>query len=261
MIDRYWYGDVTRICPEAPAPVFSVGAEEQRAGAAANVAANLRAMGTEIAELYSESYATDPVIKLRLIARGRQMTRVDFDKPQKAIDPSDAERAAEGCDIVVLSDYGKGALDNIAAIIWRCKRAGMQVFVDPKSRRFKAYAGCDMLKPNIDELRLLVGGWSCDEEMEHKVKAMQRHAGIKAVLVTRAAAGMTLFNGSVRQIACSGGGVTDVCGAGDAAMAGFTAAVAKGCGYHDAALAGSRAAGISVGRFGAAGVTESEVFA
>jgi rfaE bifunctional protein kinase chain/domain len=260
MIDRYWYGDITRISPEAPVPVFAVDRAEDRAGAAAYVAAGIRAMGIETAELFSESFNVDPVLKLRLVARGRQMARVDFDAAQKPIDADAAERAAEGCDIVVLSDYGKGALDNIAAIIWRCKRAGKAVFVDPKSRRFKQYAGCDMLKPNLDELRLLIGGWSCEEEMEHKVKTMQRVASIPAVLVTRGAAGMTLFNGAVRQVAGEAREVVDVCGAGDMAMAAFAAAAARGLACHEAAIAANKASGIAVGKFGAAVVTAAEVF-
>lgn len=258
ILDKYWFGDITRISPEAPVPVVAVTEQTESAGGAANVARNIEAMGVEVRTIYSESFASDPVVKLRVISRNQQTIRIDFDRPQKPIVPEAVERGAEGCEIVVLSDYGKGALEHAPAIIWRCKRAGKRVFVDPKSRDYGRYAGADVLKPNLGELQEMLGGWASEEELEHKVKRMQREAKIQAILLTRGAGGMTLFNGSVTQLGCNARQVFDVTGAGDTAIAAFAAAVARGKNFADAAYLANRAAGLAVGRFGTAVIPWAE---
>lgn len=260
MIDRYWFGEVARISPEAPVPVLAVEREEERAGGAANVARNLEAMGVEVATLYSASHAADPVVKLRLIARGQQLGRVDFDRPQAPLAPEEVIAAARDCAIVVFSDYAKGTLDRIAALVWRLKREGRRVLIDPKRRDFRDYAGADVLKPNLAELRSFVGAWRDEDDLEQRVKAMQRRADIPVVLATRGAAGMTLYAGAVAQIPADAREVYDVTGAGDTALAAFTAALVRGADHVEAARAANRAAGIAVGRFGTAVVTAEELF-
>lgn len=262
MIDEYWYGDITRIAPEAPVPVFRHVSMERRAGGAANVAENLRAMGVEIRTLYSPSASSNPVVKVRMVAQGRYVGRADFDGQQLAATAQNVIDAAETCDLIVLSDYGKGTLDNVREIIARCNAAGIPVFVDPKSRKFKDYAGATLLKPNLAELQLLVGGWRNNVEMSEKVRAMQRDANIKNVLATCGKDGMVLFehHGAARVIEGVQAQAIDVCGAGDTALAAFAASVARGTGYYVAAMCANKAAGIAVTRFGTTVVKADEIF-
>ena len=260
MIDRYWAGDITRVSPGAPVPIVGINEIQVSEGGAANVARSVAPMGAEVRTHYSESFREDPVVKLRIIARGQQVCRLDFDKPQRPIQPGAVGMAADGCDIVVLSDYAKGALAHIAAIIWRCKRDGRKVFVDPKGPPCSRYEGADVLKPNVPELKEMVGSWESEDELEHKVKALQRKVGIPSVLLTRGAEGMTLYDGAVTQIPCEARAVYDVTGAGDTVIAAFSVAVSRGLSYREAALVANRAAGIAVGRFGTAVVTAQEIF-
>lgn len=258
MIDRYWHGDITRVSPEAPVPVVTMDREEYSPGGAKNVARNLEAMGVEVREVYSVSYKIDPVIKLRVMARGQQVCRIDWDKPQQAISCEALMEAAEDCDIAILSDYGKGALSNAPACIWRLKNIGKRVFVDPRGTDPHRYRDADLLKPNLAEARALVGEWKSEDELEFKIKKMQRDARIGAVLLTRGADGMTLYAGAVTHIPCDSRQVFDVTGAGDTVIAAFTASVARGLGYAEAARAANRAAGIAVSRPGTAVVKWEE---
>jgi len=262
MTDLYVHGSMTRMAPDAPAPVFKIDRYETRNGAAANVLANVRAMGADAMGLYSDSFDEGrEVTKTRFFADGRQVMRVDDDRTQEPLSAKEVLDAAAFAEIVVLSDYGKGTLDNIGEIIFALKQAGKMVLVDPKSRRFKHYEGCDVLKPNLDEMRALVGGWSSDDELEHKVKALQRAANIGAVLLTRGADGMALYAGIVRHYLPMPIKVLDVCGAGDTAMAALAAALARGLSLSQAAHYANVAAGVAVSKFGTAVVEEQEVFA
>lgn len=260
MLDRYWRGRVERISPEAPAPVVSVHEAETREGGAKNVENNLNAMGVPTVGLYAPNAGASTVEKIRVIVGSQHICRLDFDRPQQPIGADDLARAARDCEIVVFSDYGKGTLRHLGALIWRMKREGKTVLVDPKGRRFAEYVEADVLKPNIDELRRLIGGWLSEEDLEHKVKALQRRAKIGAVLLTRGAEGMTLFNSSINEIPCTAGPVVDVSGAGDTALAALAAGLARGLSIKEASFLANKAAGLSVGRFGTAVVMEREVF-
>jgi rfaE bifunctional protein kinase chain/domain len=265
MVDRYVYGEITRMSPEAIAvPVFKAERFEQRDGAAANVVANIRAMGGDVMFRYSRTCWDDDlwVTKTRYVVGGKQWFRADEDRAQDPLDPvlvlEDATK--DNCDIVVLSDYGKGTLDNIEQIIWALKQAGKTVIVDPKSRRLHSYAGADWLKPNVEEMRMLVGRWNDEEELEFKVKALQRAAKIPNVLLTRGAQGMTLYASARYDYKAMPVKVADVCGAGDTAIAALAVSLALGHDAHTAAFAANVAAGISVTKFGTAVVTKEEVF-
>lgn len=260
MLDRYWFGDVSRISPEAPVPVVAVAREEEREGGAANVARNIEAMGPLVNKLYSASYAVDPVIKLRVIGRNQQMVRIDFDRPQAPIDPRAVAEQAAGCGIAVLSDYRKGALAGVREIIAACKAAGAVVLVDPKGHRCDAYRGADVIKPNLAEMHELVGSWDSEAELEDKAEGLRAAAGIGAVLLTRGPDGMTLFDGTRTHIPAQAREVYDVSGAGDTAIAALAAALARGMDLHAAAWRANRAAGIAVGRFGTTVVEGHEVF-
>ena len=260
MLDLYWSGSIDRISPEAPVPVVAVSTMEMRRGGAANVESNIRAMGVKVDALYSPSFESRPVEKIRIISGDQHVCRIDFDRDQIPIEGEALSHAARDAEIVVFSDYGKGALRDLGALIWRMKREGKTVLVDPKGRRYAEYAETDVLKPNIEELRRLIGGWLCEEDLEHKVKALQRRAKIGAVLLTRGAEGMKLFASSITEIPCVADAVVDVSGAGDTAMAALAAGLARGIPIREAAVFANKAAGISVGRFGTAIVEEKEVF-
>jgi rfaE bifunctional protein kinase chain/domain len=264
MIDRYLYGTAERMSPEAPVPVFKVEREESRDGAAANVTENIRAMGAEVAGIYSSSWDMDEtsIFKTRMIINGTQVfARIDEDYKQEPLEVAFVARRAEEYDIVVLCDYGKGTLDNIGEIIGTLKAAGKTVIVDPKARRAREYKGADWIKPNLAEMQLLIGRWSSEDELEFKVKALQRAAGIPHVLLTRGAQGMTLFAGARIDIPpINAGPVLDVCGAGDTAIAGLAVGLARGYTAGNAARVANIAAGIAVTRFGTSIVTKEEVF-
>lgn len=257
MLDRYWFGDVTRISPEAPCPVLSVKRVEDREGAAANVARNVRAMGGECRTVYSD--AALPVMKIRAIGKNHQMLRIDFDNPQTPIPLGLDFRGAR---VVIFSDYGKGSLEHVQGLILRAKIAGCTVLVDPKGYDYERYRYADVVKPNTDEMRAMVGGWKNDADLDAKAQGVRRKADIRALLLTRAAEGMTLYtdDGATR-IPAEAREIFDVTGAGDTAIAALAVSLARGHTLKDAARYANRAAGIVVGRFGTATASEEEVFA
>lgn len=263
MIDRYWFGDVRRISPEAPVPVFAHGHEEERPGAAANVARNCEAMGAEVSTCFSPSL--ERVVKIRLIARSQQMTRIDFDSPQSPIALTDFTRCLEaGPDVVVLSDYGKGAFakESLPLMVGTARAAGAKVLVDPKGYDYRKYRGADVVKPNLEEMKELVGGWGSEYELEEKARALRQAAGIGAILLTRAGDGMTLYDEiGTYSVAAEKHEVYDVSGAGDTAIAALAVALGRGMSLRQAVIVANRAAGIVVERFGTAVATKEEVFA
>lgn len=260
MIDRYWHGDTNRISPDAPVPVVGVHRIEDRQGAAANVAANIEAMGGEVHRCFSPSFNFHPVVKLRVVSRRQHVVRLDFDEPQQPVDISAYQALLRHCGVVVISDYGKGALRDINEIVTMAVQAGAKVLVDPKGFRYEKYRGASMVKPNLEEMRALVGGWDSEDELEYKTNAMRVKAGIDAVLLTRGAEGMTLFNGKRWHIAARKVELLDPSGAGEAAISAFAVAVAKGADFAEAAHWANKAASIAVTRFGTSVVTEEEVF-
>lgn len=260
MVDRYWFGECSRLSPEAPVPVVAVSSTEERIGAAANVVANIAAMGGIVSGLYSQSFHDDPVVKLRIVGRGQHVVRVDFDRPQKPIDLDDYREMLEAVQIVVVSDYGKGALSNIDEVVRLAREAGAIVLVDPKGYRYAKYRGAAMVKPNLDEMRTLVGEWETEQELEHKVNVMRNNAEIGAILLTRAAGGMTLFNGHTQHYPALTAKPVDVSGAGEAAISAFAVAVSHGCDFGEAARLANKAAGIAVQRFGTTILAREEVW-
>lgn len=259
MIDRYYFCDVTRISPEGPVPVALVQRTEDREGGAANVANNVKAMGAASLSCFSPS--AECVTKIRIIGRSQQLVRVDFDPPQEPLDAEDFSAQLRLAKYVIFSDYGKGSLANIQGLILKAKAAGKTVLVDPKGYNYKRYAGADVVKPNVDEMRELVGGWATEDELLAKARDLLRRAEIQAILLTRAAKGMTLFTMQGHtQIPAVAQEVYDVSGAGDTAIAAFAVALSRGHGFHIAASYANKAAGIVVGRFGTSVATEKEVF-
>lgn len=256
MLDEYWTGDVSRISPEAPVPVLKVRSTERRQGAAANVAANVRAMGCECVTEFGANELQ--VLKIRAIGRHQQMLRLDFDHPQQPISP---RVSFEPGAVVIFSDYGKGALEHIQCLILRAKIAGCTVLVDPKGYDYERYRYADVVKPNLDEMRVMVGGWRDEADLTAKAQELRRKADIRALLLTRAADGMTLYtDAGSHHIEATEREVYDVTGAGDTAIAALAVAISLGHSVHEAARYANKAAGVVVGKFGTAVATKEEVF-
>ena len=279
MLDRYWFGDVSRISPEAPVPVVKVDRSEDRPGGAANVARNAAALGARVTllsvvgqdepgrrlrQLLREEKITarlhydrsiDTTVKLRVIGRQQQLLRIDFETtPSHEIlrsKLSDYARLIAACDVVVLSDYGKGGLAHISRMITLARRYRKPVLVDPKGDDFARYAGATLLTPNRSEFRAVAGKWSNEREFT----ANARH------LVTRSEEGMTLFTRRSRlHAAAQAREVFDVSGAGDTVIATLAVALAAGSALEAAVELANRAAGIVVGKFGTAVVHPEELF-
>ncbi|MFZ2267583.1 MAG: D-glycero-beta-D-manno-heptose-7-phosphate kinase [Azonexus sp.] len=290
MLDRYWFGEVNRISPEAPVPVVKVERSEERLGGAANVARNAAALGARTAllsvvgnddagrslsRLLAEGEidaalhidpAIDTTVKLRVIGRQQQLLRIDFETlpSHETLNAklAEFERRVADCDVVVLSDYGKGGLVHIAEMIRLARAAGKPVLVDPKGDEWGKYAGATAITPNRSELREVVGRWSSDEELFAKSQKLRGELGLEALLVTRSEEGMTLFaDHEIHHQPAQAREVFDVSGAGDTVIATLAVMIAAGAGWAEAIRAANVAAGIVVGKLGTAVVTREELAA
>jgi D-glycero-beta-D-manno-heptose-7-phosphate kinase len=289
MLDRYWFGDVSRISPEAPVPVVLIQHEDERLGGAANVAWNCRELGAR-ARLLSvvgrdepgralekllrrkkieASLHHDPGLsttqKLRVIGRRQQLLRIDFERPPSrevlASKLADFKDALPACDAVILSDYGKGGLAHIAEMIRSARRAGKRVLVDPKGDDYARYKGASIITPNVAELREVVGRWKDERDLKSRAAGLRDRLGLEALLLTRGEAGMTLFSGKkVLNVKAEAREVFDVTGAGDTVIATLAVMLAAGAGVEAAVRLANRAAGIVVGKLGTAAVTRAELF-
>jgi rfaE bifunctional protein kinase chain/domain len=290
MLDRYWFGDVSRISPEAPVPVVHVTRNEDRIGGAGNVARNAAALGARVtllsvagrdeagqalrALLAAESFMVnlheDPaystITKLRVIGRQQQLLRVDFET-QPGHEVLAAKLEAYGqlladCDVVVLSDYGKGGLTHVMRMIELARAANKPILVDPKGDDWARYAGATLITPNRSEFREVTGSWKSEAELADKAAAVRRQFDLDAVLVTRSEEGMSLFDATgAHHEPTRAQEVFDVSGAGDTVIAAYAVALAAGAGGIEAMRLANRAAGIVVGKFGTAVASADEVFA
>ncbi|MGH8711746.1 MAG: D-glycero-beta-D-manno-heptose-7-phosphate kinase, partial [Burkholderiales bacterium] len=285
----YWFGEVSRISPEAPVPVVKIERVEERPGGAANVARNVVALGARvdllsvigndeagaclerllrderIPSLLHRDDAIATTIKLRVIGRRQQLLRVDFDiQPSHEVLLSklaDFEKKLPSCNVVVLSDYGKGGLTHIAKMISMVNRAGKQVLVDPKGEDFERYRNATMLTPNRAEFRQVVGGWKNEREFGAKARQLIEKLNLQALLITRSEEGMTLFrNGEMLHVPAQAREVFDVSGAGDTVIAALGVMLASGADLPNAVRIANRAAGIVVGKLGTAVVHREELF-
>ena len=255
--DRYWFGDVERISPEAPVPVVKMLRTEERAGAAENVAKNIEALGGECETLFSDS---ERIVKLRVIGKQQQVCRVDFDHPQKPVSKSLYLEKLKNCGVVLFSDYGKGALSEVGELIWLAKQAGKTVLVDPKGYDYMKYSGADVVKPNLDEMKSMVGGWKSEEDLEEKASEIRRKAEIGAILLTRAAGGMSIYSKEASHIPSFAREIFDVTGAGDTAIAALAVFMAEGSSLNESAALANKAAGLACGKFGTSVVTRLELW-
>ena len=281
MLDRYWFGDVERISPEAPVPVVKIARTEERPGGAANVARNAVALGAT-ATLLSVIGDDEPgatlerllafervrtsfhregslatTVKLRVIGRQQQLLRIDFETAPSheilATKLADYERQLQDAELVILSDYGKGGLAHITTMIDRARAEGKPVLVDPKGEDYTRYRGATLLTPNRSEFRQVVGRWKDESEMTAKAQALRSDLGLSALLVTRAEEGMSLYSESgALTIPAQSREVFDVSGAGDTVIATLGVLLAAGASLPNAVRVANEAAGVVVGKFGTA---------
>jgi rfaE bifunctional protein kinase chain/domain len=255
MLDQWWFGEVNRISPEAPVPVFSVKTRKEQPGAAANVAKNVEAMGVECRQEFGAQ--ENQILKIRLMAKGQQTMRVDFDHPQKPITKIDLE----GVKVAIFVDYGKGSLDFVRSLIGEAKKAGAKVLVDPKGYDYERYRGADVVKPNLDEMRVMVGGWKDEHDLSMKAQKIRLDADIGNLLLTRSSEGMSLYNSrGATHISATTKEVVDVTGAGETAIAALGVGLHRGLSLEESMFFANKAAGIKVGRFGPCALTKEEVF-
>ena len=289
MLDRYWYGTVDRISPEAPVPIVRVIRIEERVGGAANVASNIVALGAKaslltvvgddeashklealvatsgITPYFGRDARLETTVKLRVIGRQQQLIRLDFENtPETEILVSQSAHFEKLCptqDAVLFSDYRKGGLAHISLMIDYAKAAGKVVLVDPKGSDYNRYKNATVITPNRAELEQVVGTWATETELHSKAHKLRTSLNLQALLLTRSEAGMTLFDdqGQLHTPAVARE-VFDVTGAGDTVIATLAALVAAGMSLRDAVPIANQAGGIVVGKFGTATVTYADLF-
>jgi rfaE bifunctional protein kinase chain/domain len=289
MLDRYWFGDVDRISPEAPVPVVSVDDQEERAGGAANVARNVAALGAKcsLLSVVGDDEAgrslsrllqpagidcrlhvdtdTSTTVKLRVMSLNQQLLRIDFEtRPShevlgRCLD--DFSGYLDQVDVVILSDYGKGGLTHIVDMIARARSAGIPVIVDPKGRDYSRYRGATLITPNRREFELVAGECAGEDELQKRAQELIAAFDFDRLLITRSGEGMTLFraDGSRLHSPARVREVYDVTGAGDTVIAVLGAALGARASDEDAMRLANAAAGVVVGKLGTAEATVEEV--
>lgn len=294
MLDRYWFGNVDRISPEAPVPILHVVRDEERVGGAANVAVSVNKLGAQttllsvigadepgvrlqkllIDEGVRPVLCTDPTmrttVKLRAIGRSQQLIRIDFeDRPRHELlaglmTSFVAELASH--DIVLFSDYGKGGLAHIGKMIELARQAGKPVLVDPKGSDYSRYRGATVVTPNRVELTQVIGEWASESDLENKSHELRRNLELEFLLLTRSEEGMSLFSSGLSgidenlRIPAQAREVFDVTGAGDTVIGVLGVMMACGLTISEAVSVANKAGGIVVGKFGTASVTLEELF-
>jgi len=289
MLDRYWFGDVDRISPEAPVPVISVNRKEERAGGAANVAANIAALGAQctllsvtgnddagkrLAEILADTNIhpillvdeqAGTTVKLRVLSKNQQLLRADFEKPPAYESlrgcRSQFEQQLPSMDVVLISDYGKGGLYHIKDMISAAVAAGKPVIVDPKGSDFERYCNATMITPNIRELEQVVGPCRNEQALNEKALNLIEDLRINTLLVTRGEHGMSLYQHGGDAIHCEAAArdVYDVSGAGDTVIGACAVAIAVGLSPEQMLGLANTAAGVVVAKLGTATATFNEI--
>ncbi|KQP17856.1 hypothetical protein ASF43_08270 [Pseudorhodoferax sp. Leaf267] len=289
MLDRYWYGAVDRISPEAPVPVVRVTREEERIGAAANVAYNIVTLGaqasllsvvgddeashklqalvaaTGITPYFGRDAQMRTTVKLRVIGRQQQLLRLDFEnQPEHETLASQSAQFAELLprhNAVLFSDYGKGGLAHVEQMIAAARAAGKAVLIDPKGSDYSRYRNATLITPNRAELQQVVGSWRNEDALREKAQNLRAQLDLEGLLVTRSEEGMTLYDAhGETHVAAQAREVFDVTGAGDTVIATMAALVAAGCTLRDALPMANKAGAIVVGKFGTATASYDELF-
>jgi rfaE bifunctional protein kinase chain/domain len=292
MLDRYWFGAVDRISPEAPVPVVRVTREEERLGGAANVAINVKSIGAQASLItvvgddepgrklkalieaagIGAYLGVDPqlytIVKLRVIGRSQQLIRVDFENQPRHEALAERlhayERLMPQYDAVLFSDYGKGGLTHVPRMIELARQAKKPVLVDPKGSDYSRYAGATVITPNRAELAQVIGTWDDEVQLHERAHALREKLGLEGLLLTRSEEGMSLFDANPDgdghlQVPAQAREVFDVTGAGDTVIATLAAMLACGLTLREAMPIANRAGGIVVGKFGTASVKHEEL--
>ena len=289
MLDRYWHGSASRVSPEAPVPVVQVTNREDRPGGAGNVALNIAALGSAVRlvgvvgddetglELLSrlkaagvycdflQSEEKPTITKLRIISQHQQLIRLDFEKAFEASDiiglQDKAKSLVDDSQVMVLSDYGKGALQDIIDLIDLGRSRNIPIIVDPKGSEFTKYRGATLITPNLSEFEAVVGGSDNEDELVNKGLRLVRELNLEAILITRGEHGMTLIrpNSPELHLPARAQEVFDVTGAGDTVISVLAASMAAGDGLADATALANLAAGLVVGKLGTAAISGPEL--
>ncbi|MBD8512684.1 bifunctional D-glycero-beta-D-manno-heptose-7-phosphate kinase/D-glycero-beta-D-manno-heptose 1-phosphate adenylyltransferase HldE [Photobacterium sp. 2_MG-2023] len=289
MLDRYWTGPTGRISPEAPVPVVKVDQIEERPGGAANVAMNIAALGgharlvgltgiDDAARALNEKLASlkvrcdfvslpdyPTITKLRVMSRGQQLIRLDFEEGFHDVDVDlilpRLEQALPNVKAMILSDYAKGALEHVRAMIELGRRFGVAVLIDPKGTDFERYRGATMLTPNLTEFEAVAGKAKTDEELVEKGLALIEKFDLEALLITRSEHGMTLLQKGQEPLhmPTQAKEVYDVTGAGDTVISVLAASLSAGKSLSDACKLANAAAGVVVGKLGTSTLSTIEL--
>ena len=291
MLDRYWYGPTQRISPEAPVPVVKIQQDEDRPGGAANVALNiaslngqvtlvgitgedeasstlkthLSAMNIDCQFLKSKTHPT--ITKLRVLSRNQQLLRLDFEESFEDVNKQPLVEQTKALvaehDLLLLSDYDKGTLSDVQALIKAANEQGIPVLVDPKGTDFARYRGATLITPNLSEFEAVVGPCKSEAEIVSKGQALLKELDLTAMLVTRSEQGMTLLRHDHEEfhLPTQAREVYDVTGAGDTVIATLALAIAAKAGFAQASALANIAAGIVVGKLGTSTVSEAELTA
>ena len=289
MLDRYWYGNVERISPEAPVPVVRITREEERQGGAANVAYNVVSLGAKASLLsvvgddeasrklealvaatgIETHFGRDPdlktTVKLRIIGRQQQLLRLDFENTPKtellASQTASFARLLKEHRVVLFSDYGKGGLAHVSDMIAQARALGKPILIDPKGSDFSRYREATVITPNRAELQQVIGPWLTEAELQDRCENLRQKLGLQAILLTRSEEGMTLFDAQgAEHVSAQARDVFDVTGAGDTVIATLATAVAAGLSLRQALPLSNRAGGLVVGKFGTAALSYEELF-
>ena len=289
MLDRYWYGLTQRISPEAPVPVVKINNNDERPGGAGNVALNLASLGGKVTLAgitgedeaaktlqthlqamdiqcrFSRHQQVPTITKLRVLSRNQQLIRLDFEESLEQIDKTalqaEVNEQLSRHDLLLLSDYDKGTLSDVQALIRQAKAHGVPVLVDPKGSDFSRYRGATMLTPNMSEFEAVVGPCHSEAELVAKGQQLLVELELEALLVTRSEHGMTLLRKEQQEfhLPTQAKEVYDVTGAGDTVIATLALAVAAGATFTQASALANTAAGIVVGKLGTSTVSEAEL--
>jgi D-beta-D-heptose 7-phosphate kinase/D-beta-D-heptose 1-phosphate adenosyltransferase len=288
MLDEYLFGDTARISPEAPVPVVRTHGTEQRPGGAANVALNVAALGGQVRLLavvgddergkvlaeklsaagvecdFIAAAGRPTVHKLRVLSRNQQLIRLDSEETlagHEAAIQASFEASLDGVDAIVLSDYGKGTLGEIEALITLARDRSIPVLIDPKGTEFERYRGASALTPNQNEFEAVVGALHSEEEFLSAGEDLREKLQLDSLLVTRGEKGMVLFSsgGQIFSLPAEAREVFDVTGAGDTVIGLMAAGLGSGWAHEDAAALANLGAGLVVRKIGVATVSPSEL--
>ena len=294
MLDQYWTGRAGRISPEAPVPVVKVAAEEVRAGGAANVALNIAALGAtahllgivgkdvsgqvdahgqQLSQLMSQAGVSydwalsdsGTICKLRVLSHHQQLIRMDFENPvpkEPALELVEKlKQQVVKYDVLVISDYAKGALQFVEQMIAAAIAVKVPVLVDPKGLDFSRYQGATLVKPNQSEFESIVGEALDTDVLVMKADQLIKDLQLDALLVTRSEHGMALVTSSEAPylLQSQAQEVFDVTGAGDTVMAALATGFASGMSLQNAVHLANQAASVVVRKVGTSTVSKAEL--